>query len=315
MSITVVAPGMLTTVQDQGRTGYQQYGMPVSGAVDLRAAAVANILAGNDQNEAVLECTLLGPRLKFERANCVAVTGGDLGLTVDGSPVPTYRAFRVEAGQVLGFTAPVSGCRAYIAFSGGLDIPVVMGSRSTYIKAGIGGFGGRKLQKGDVIAFRSPVETLKNMASRAIAPEFLSRKEYVLRAIPGPQDDCFTRAGIDTFFGGIYTVTAEFDRMGCRFEGDVIEHKNSADIISDGISLGAIQVPASGKPIMMLSDRQTTGGYAKIANVITADMRIAAQLKQGDKVRFEKVSVEDARQALLAQRAALSLLQTAVAPR
>lgn len=309
MSITVLNPGLLTTVQDMGRTGYQQFGVPVSGVIDPRSAAIANILVGNEQDEAVLECTMLGPHLQFNADNCIAITGGDLGATLDGQPLATYRAVKISAGQVLRFTAPKVGCRAFIAFAGGLDIEPVMGSRSTYIKANIGGFKGRKLAKNDVIEFRSPVSELKNMGLRSIAPEFYPRDIYTLHVVMGPQDDAFTEAGIKTFLNSIYNVTQEFDRMGCRFEGDIIEHKSSGDIISDGISFGAIQVPSSGKPILMLSDRQTTGGYTKIANVISTDFRIAAQLKAGDKVRFEKMSVQSAQSALLAQRASLALLQ------
>ena len=232
--------------------------------------------------------------------------------TVDGKPVPNYTAIKVEAGQVLKFTMPKTGCRAFIAFAGGLDIPEVMGSRSTYMKAKIGGMEGRKLQKDDVIGFRAPKAELKNMNFRSMASEFVPRKEYTIRVVLGPQDDYFTDAGIQTFLSQVYTVTAEFDRMGCRLEGEAIAHKEGGDIISDGIAFGAIQVPSSGKPIIMLGDRQTTGGYTKIANVISADFRILTQLKQGDKVRFEKVSVKAAQDALLTQRAALKTIRNAL---
>ena len=312
MSITVLNPGLMTTVQDQGRIGYQQFGVSVSGVMDPRSAALANILVGNDEKEAVLECTMMGPHLQFDKANCIAITGGDLMPTLDGKPIPNYTAVKVEAGQVLKFTMPKSGCRAFIAFAGGLDIPEVMGSRSTYMKAKIGGVEGRKLAKDDVIGFRAPKAELKNMNFRSMASEFVPRKEYTVRVVLGPQDDYFTDAGIQTFLSEVYSVTAEFDRMGCRLEGAVIQHKEGGDIISDGIAFGAIQVPSSGQPIIMLGDRQTTGGYTKIANVISADFRILAQLKQGDKVRFEKVSVKAAQDALLTQRAALKTIRNAL---
>ena len=312
MSITVLNPGLMTTVQDQGRIGYQQFGVSVSGVMDPRSAALANILVGNDEKEAVLECTMMGPHLQFNQANCIAITGGDLMPTLDGKPIPNYTAVKVEAGQVLKFTMPKTGCRAFIAFAGGLDIPEVMGSRSTYMKAKIGGVEGRKLAKDDVIGFRAPKAELKNMNFRSMASEFVPRKEYTVRVVLGPQDDYFTDAGIQTFLSEVYSVTAEFDRMGCRLEGAVIQHKEGGDIISDGIAFGAIQVPSSGQPIIMLGDRQTTGGYTKIANVITADFRILAQLKQGDKVRFEKVSVKAAQDALLTQRAALKTIRNAL---
>lgn len=312
MSITVLNPGVLTTVQDKGRVGYQQFGVPAAGAVDPRSVAVANIILGNPEDEAVLECTMMGPQLRFDAANCIAITGGDLQPTLDGQPIKSYAAIPVAAGQTLRFKGPKTGCRAYIAFAGGLDVPLVMGSRSTYMKGKIGGVEGRKLQKGDVIGFRAPKAELNGMRHRFISPEFVPFPVYTLRVVMGPQDDAFTQAGIDTFLGETYTVTPEFDRMGCRLEGAQIAHINTGDIISDGISFGAIQVPSSGKPIIMLADRQTTGGYTKIANVITVDFRILAQLKAGDKVRFEKVSVQQAQSLLLSYRKALVTLRSAM---
>lgn len=314
MSVTVINPGLLTTVQDAGRVGYQQFGVPVSGVTDPRAMKIANILVGNDENEAVLECTMMGPQLRFNKANVVAVTGGDLGPTLDGQPVASYAAFVVQEGQTLRFTGLRTGCRAYVAFAGGLDIPLVMGSRSTYMKAKIGGLDGRKLEKDDEIGFRAPNPDVLNLVQRRIAPEVTARNEYTVRVLMGPQDDRFTQAGIDTFLGEAYTVTNEFDRMGCRMDGPEIEHKNGGDIISDGIAFGAIQIPTAGKPIIMLADRQTTGGYTKIANVITADFRIIGQLKGGDRVRFVKTTIEAAQDALLTEREALRALKTMAGP-
>ena len=314
MSVTVLNPGLLTTVQDAGRVGYQQFGVSVSGVMDPRAMKIANILVGNEENEAVLECTMMGPQLRFNAANVIAITGGDLGPTLDGQPVATYAAFAVQAGQTLRFTGLRTGCRAYIAFAGGLDIPLVMGSRSTYLKAKIGGLNVRKLEKDDEIAFRAPNPDVLNLVQRRIAPEVTARRAYTVRVLLGPQDDLFTQAGIDTFLSETYTVTNEFDRMGCRMEGPEIEHKNGGDIISDGIAFGAIQVPTAGKPIIMLADRQTTGGYTKIAAVISADFRIIGQLKAGDQVRFVKTSIENAQDALLTERAALRALKTMTGP-
>ena len=278
MSIQVITPGALTTVQDLGRSGYQAFGVPVSGVMDPRAMRLANILCDNPEEEAVLECTLLGPALKFTADNVIALTGGDLGATLDGQP---------------------------LAFHGGLDIPPVMGSRSTYLKAKLGGFSGRKLEKGDELGFRAPMATIPNLDVRRFTPEFVPREVYTLRVVLGPQDDAFSEEGLQTFLNETYTVTPEFDRMGCRLNGAAIAHKNGADIISDGIAFGAIQVPASGTPIIMLADRQTTGGYTKIANVISADFRLLSQLKANDKVRFAKVSVAAAQDAKRAERDAL----------
>ncbi len=224
MSITILNPGMLTSVQDLGRIGYQQYGVSVSGVMDPRSASIANILVGNDEGEAVLECTMMGPHLRFDAPNIIAITGGDLGATLDGQRIDTYRAIPVNAGQTLRFTMLRTGCRAFVAFAGGLDIPVVMGSRSTNMKAKIGGYQGRKLQKDDVIAFRAPKTDLKNLGVRHISPEFVPRAEYKLRVVLGPQDDAFTELGATTFLSSVYTLTPEFDRMGCRLDGELIEH-------------------------------------------------------------------------------------------
>lgn len=309
MSITVLEPGLLTTVQDMGRIGYQQFGISVSGVMDPRSAAIANILVGNPQEESVLECTLMGPHLKFDHDNTVAVTGGNLMPTLDGDPMPMYRAIHVQKGQILRFLAPKTGCRAFLAFNGGLDIPEIMESRSTYMKAKIGGLEGRKLQKGDVIRFRAPGRP-GNMDVRFLTPEFIPQQVYTLRVISGPQDDAFSPEGIKTFFTQEYSVSNEFDRMGCRLNGPTIRHIKDGNIISDGIAFGAIQIPSEGRPIIMLADRQTAGGYAKIATVITADFRILAQLKSGDRIRFQSVSVQYAQSVLLAQWAALQTLST-----
>lgn len=309
MGITVLDPGLLTTVQDMGRVGYQQFGIPVSGAIDPRSAAIANILAGNAQEEAVLECTLMGPRLAFDCGNTIAITGGDLTPVLDGKSVPMYQAIYVQKGQILHFLAPKTGCRAYIAFMGGLNIPEVMGSRSTYLRGKLGGLEGRKLQKGDVIGFQK-AGILQDMEVRVLTPEFVPQQVYTLRVIPGPQDSDFLPEGIQTFFTQTYSVTQDFDRMGCRLDGPAIRHIKDGNIISDGIAFGAVQVPSEGKPIIMLADRQTVGGYTKIATVITADFRILAQLKAGDKVRFQPVSVQNAQSILLAQRTALRVLSS-----
>ncbi len=308
MSVRIVKSGMLTTVQDQGRVGYQQFGVSVSGVMDSRAAALANLLVGNDPQEAVLECTLLGPQIQFQTVNYFAVTGADLSPVLDGHPVSVYCAIRAEAGQILRFGTPRRGCRAYIAFAGGMDLPAVMGSRSTYLRAELGGFQGRKLADGDVIPFRAPKRNLIGVYRTTYPIDTIPLKEFVLRVILGPQDDYFTAHGLETFFSQTYTVTPESDRMGCRLDGPEIRHKTASDIISDGIAFGAIQVPSSGKPIIMLADRQSVGGYTKIANVITADLRLLAQLKPGDHVRFKEVSVHYGQSLYLQQKAELEKL-------
>ena len=310
MSIHVLQPGLLTTVQDLGRTGQQQFGIPVAGAMDPRSAALANILVGNPQSAAVLECTLMGPRLQFDSPVFFAITGGDLSPALDGVPIPMYRTMQALPGQVLSFGTLRTGCRSYLACYGGIDVPLVMGSRSTYLKAAIGGFQGRPLKAGDRLPVGRTSKSLPNLNNRHLSPEFIPRPIYTLRVVMGPQDDAFTAAGISTFLTQTYSLTNECDRMGYRLDGPPIQHRTSANIISDGMVFGAIQVPDSGNPIIMLADRQTIGGYTKIAAVISADFRLLGQLKTGDRVRFESVSIQEAQEALIAQRKALHLLES-----
>lgn len=301
MGILIENGGLLTTVQDTGRHGYQRFGLGAAGAVDLHACNFANILTGNELNEAVLEATLLGPTVRFTSSAVFAVTGGDLSPKLNNEPCPMYCALRAEKGDVLSFGTPKTGCRAYIAFAGGLDIEPVMGSRSTYFKATLGGYKGRKLEKGDEIAFRKNRACPANLDRRRMKPPILSGN-YTVRVLMGPQDDFFTQDGINTFLNGVYTVTKDFDRMGTRLEGPKIQHITDGNIITDGIAFGAIQVPSGGEPIIMLSDRQTTGGYTKIACVIHVDMPMIAQCKTGDTVRFIKTDIDAAQEAFLAQK-------------
>lgn len=309
MGIQIINGGFLTTIQDMGRYGYQETGMSVSGVMDTRAASLANILVGNDTNEAVIEITMMGPTMKFTEDEIIAVTGGDLGAKIDGKPVERYRAVLVKAGQTLSFMGMYGGSRAYIAFAGGLDIPVVMGSRSTNLKSKVGGYEGRKLGTGDEIAFRAPASWLPHMAERVYGLPSYGAKEWTLRVVMGPQDDCFTDKGINTFLNSTYTISNEYDRMGCRMEGDVIEHKNGGDIITDGISFGAVQVPSHGNPIVMMADHQTTGGYTKIACVISVDLPELAQCMPGHTIRFKKVGIEEAQELYCQWKAELERLK------
>lgn len=292
MGIVVENGGILTTVQDEGRFGYQAYGVSTSGAMDSHAFHIANILVGNDMTEGALEMTFIGPTLRFTCDNIIAVTGGDLTPMLDGAPLPMYRAVLVKEGQKLSFAGARNGCRGYIAFAGGLDIPLVMGSKSTLLKNNLGGVKGRKLEKGDEIAFTSPKTELPGMEKRVVPADVYPEKEIVLRVVLGPQDDEFTENGVRSFFWNSGVITNEFDRMGCRIEREPIEHKGDGNINTDGISLGSIQVPANGKPIIMLADRQSTGGYAKIGTVISVDLPKIAQSQPGFKVRFIQVSLD-----------------------
>lgn len=294
MGIEILQGGLLTTVQDLGRFSYQQFGVSPGGAMDSRSFRLANILVGNDVQEAALEATLMGPQLRFTTPGVFAVTGGDLQPRLNGAPVAMYRAVTAKEGDVLSFVGPKTGCRSYIAFHGGLDVPQVMGSRSTLLRGGIGGYEGRKLRAGDRIGFRVPKKRVSNLQRRQLPQEDFSAREVTLRILLGPQEDRFTERGIQTLLQCPYTVTPECDRMGYRLEGPVIEHTTDANIISDGIALGSIQVPGNGQPIIMMADRQSTGGYTKIGNVISVDLPKLAQCRAGTKLRFCRVEIDEA---------------------
>ena len=310
--IEVIEGGIFTTVQDLGRYGYQQYGVPVSGALDPFALRVANLLVDNQEGAAGLEVTLVGARLRFLADIIVAVTGGDTGPHLDHRPVPMWQAIAVPKGSVLSFDQVRDGIRAYLAVAGGIDIPPVLGSRSTYTRSRLGGVEGRTLVLGDVLPIPQKVP-VASTEGRRLPPEHTHTYEHghALRVVLGPQQDAFTAEGILTFLSSTYTVTPQFDRMGTRLQGPHIQHKGGADIVSDGIPLGAVQVTGDGMPIVLLADRGTTGGYTKIATVITVDIPRIAQASPGDTVAFRSVSVEEAHQALRDQEEVLRRLRVA----
>ena len=252
--IIINAPGFQTSIQDRGRFGLQWSGMCPAGAMDMHSLSIANILVGNSRGEAGLEATMIGPDMTFTADNIIAITGADLSPTLDGAPFPMYAASCVRAGQRLKFGMCKSGCRAYIAFAGGIDTPVLYGSKSTLLRIGIGGIDGGALKKGDQIAFVSPESTLPNMAARAIAREKIDSKEVTLRVIMGPQDYLFSEKGIANFFSSEgYTVSALANRQGYRLDGEPVEMIKIGSIVSDGIANGAIQIPPNQKPIVLLA--------------------------------------------------------------
>ena len=290
-SIKVLKPGLCTTVQDIGRIGYQQYGIPVSGVMDEFAYRVGNILVEADENNAVLEIPYLGPTLEFDFEITIAITGANLNPKINGQDVAMWKTINIKKGDILSFSSIKSGARAYLAFSGEIDVPFVNGSKSTLLKSKLGGFEGRQLKIGDILKIKNPKTLSKrNKLNSKYIPEYLSSEN--IRVVLGPQDDYFTEKGIEAFFNNEYEITKEADRMGMRLEGEVIEHKNKADIISDAAVFGSIQVPGNGKPIILLADRQTTGGYTKIATVIKADLPKLAQMLSGNKIRFKKLALE-----------------------
>lgn len=312
MGIRILKGGMMTTVQDLGRNGYQSQGFSVAGAMDVRSLKIANLLLDNPENEAVLEITLIGPTLEFTSATIIAITGGDFQPQINGKPAPMYTALYMNKGDILKFGSARTGSRGYIAFSSYLEIPVVMGSRCTNLKSKIGGFKGRKLQAGDYMNFRIKRRYLPFFLSRKLEGDDFDQEETTLRVIMGPQDDLISKQGVETFLNSEYTVTSDFDRMGCRLEGPFIAPKKTSDIISDGIAFGAIQVPSHGKPIILLSDRQTTGGYAKIATVASVDIPKLVQRKTDHKVHFKVITVQEAQQLYLDELKELDAMRKSI---
>lgn len=302
MSIRVIKPGVLTTVQDAGRTGHQAQGFNVSGVMDRRAYRLGNYLVGNYTDEAVLEMSAVGGTFLFLESNYIAITGADMGATIEGLPAPMYETVFVRAGDTLAFGAAKTGMYTYIAFSGGLDIAPVLGSRSTNLKCALGGFSGRKLKAGDILPFRMPLDELGGLRIQHLPREDYGKNEAHIRVVLGPQDDYFTEQGIRTFLSAPYRITENTDRMGCKLDGSAIEYKSKVDIISDGIVFGSVQVPPNGLPIVMLADRQTTGGYAKIATVISSDLPLLVQRKFGDTVYFEAISEKAAEKLFIKEQ-------------
>ena len=301
-AIKIKNGGPLTTVQDEGRFGYQKFGMPVAGAMDKFSFKIANLLVGNKKNKAVLEYTVKGPKLEFIKNSVIAITGANAVPKINGKSIPMWTSIFIKKGSILSFGNAKKGLRGYIAFKNGIKIPEVMGSRATYLRGEIGGFEGRKLKSEDVLELRKDVaksDFCKKCLPKKYRPNFSQNK---VRVIMGPQDNYFSEKGLSNFLNEKFKVSSQADRMGYRLNGPQIEHKNGADIISDGIAAGSIQVSGDGKPIIMLADRQTTGGYTKIATVITVDLDIVAQKRPGDSLNFEKISLEEAQKLLKERR-------------
>ena len=303
--ITVLKPGLLTTVQDTGRFGHRASGMPVAGAMDRLALAIANRLAGNDPGAAALELTLVGGTFRFEWEVIAALAGAELPASLDGQPIPTGTPFHAPAGATLTLGVASRGVRAYLAVQGGIGVPRLLGSRSTYARAGFGGFEGRALRAGD----RLPVGNAPGHASPGAAllpgefPELAAPGSTVtLRVIPGPQEELFHAEGLETLHGTTWKVTTQNDRMGYRLEGPPVRLRGAADIVTDAVVPGAVQVSGDGRPMVLMVDCQTTGGYAKPFTVIGPDLRRLAQARAGDGVRFLRCTQAEAVAALEEER-------------
>ncbi|WP_051629589.1 5-oxoprolinase subunit C family protein [Lacrimispora aerotolerans] len=318
MALEILQPGALSTVQDLGRRGYQSQGFQESGACDKYSMRLSNLLAGNLEGEcraAVVEFTLRGGEIRFTSPEVFSLAGADMEPFLNGTPVPMYEPVCAEEGDVLTLSLAKEGLRTYLAVYGGVDVPLVMGSRSTNLKCRLGGFHGRVLKQGDILPTGKSAEEVralwqsiqgngKGSAPNAEQPllqrsstpkRYYGTEEYVLlRAVEGPQIQAFTEEGVRTFLRNPYRLSSDCDRMACRLEGPVIDMIQGADIISDGIVEGSVQVSASGLPMVMMSDHQTTGGYAKIATVISTDIPALAQLRPGEWVTFQFVTPQEA---------------------
>lgn len=312
MKLHVISCGPGTGFQDMGRTGFQKFGVSPSGAADKAALALANALAGNMPDMAAIEFILMGGRFKLDGGPVrIALTGADVPMRVDDVAVPPHTSATVQDGQTIDIGAARSGTFFYLAISGGFDVAPALNSLSLHGRTGIGGFHGRGLQAGDIIPLHGAA--LHGPDARITAP-FVHEKGPI-RIILGPQDDHFTSAGIKTFLSAPYTISANADRMGFRLTGETIAHNEKGyNIVSDGIASGGIQVPGSGEPIILLADKQTTGGYPKIATVITADFGRLAQMRPGDTIHFKAVTRDAAVKALQDAHGAVARSAASIRP-
>lgn len=304
MSIIVERAGFFTSVQALGRAGYRQFGVSLGGALDSFGLRVANLLVGNDESAAGLEITLGGLQLGFEDESVVAWCGGEFDAHVGSTALPAGHAARVQAGKRLKFRPPKIGCRCWLAVSGGIDVPVVLGSRSTDLRARFGGFEGRTLCDGDVIPLATRLGLsvpAAAISSRSAPHDWIlpAKRDPILRFVRGCDWGRFQALTLQHFTHEAFTVSPDSDRMGVRLEGPELKRVDESDLISEAVAPGTIQVPPSGMPILLLGDCQTIGGYPKIAHVITVDLGIAAQLRAGDHVRFSEVLLADAHRLLL----------------
>ena len=303
-TIRIIKPGPLTTVQDLGRWGFQDRGVPVSGAIDQYALRLGNLIVGNREGEAALEITLGGLEAEFVREVSFALTGADSAARLNEKEVTFWRRIAASKGDRLIIDHSRTGVRIYLALAGGIDVPPVMGSQSTYLLGGFGGYQGRALRKGDDLDCGPAREAVIAEIPHRLKPAYSDNP--TLRVVLGPQDEEITDQGLSTFRTSPYILTRQMDRMGCRLEGPMVTHRRGPDIISDGTTFGAIQIPGNGQPIILLADRQTTGGYVKIASVITVDWPLIAQALPGWTIRFEAASLEEARESYLQREMALA---------
>lgn len=314
--IKILKPGLLTTIQDLGRVGYQKQGIIASGVMDPMAHRIANLLVGNAQHAATMEMTLAGPKIQFQEKTLIAICGGNLSPHIDGTPVKLWRPIFVQKGSTLTFGQAKEGCRAYLAVAGGFDVPDRMGSKSTYLRAGIGGYHGRALQTDDTLSIGLPSSSvqdrIKELEEEANGQSFHEMDWYVgakfapnfqsnqpIRIIRGREFGWFSETSQKALFQESYTISSQSDRMGYRLEGSSLELEREQSMISEAVAFGTIQVPSNGQPIILLADRQTTGGYPKIAQIASVDLPVIGQMKPGSTITFQEISLEEAQQFIL----------------
>ena len=300
-------PGLLTTVQDLGRYGYQRYGVSVSGAMDRAALRIGNRLVGNPDGAAGLEVTLLGPEMELRASTTIAITGADLSASVNDQPAAMWTALQAHAGDILRFGRRRTGARAYVCFRGGIDVPVVFASRSTDVGSGIGGFEGRRLAAGDCLRL-GRMRSVSLGLSRGSLPSDARPPDpapLVLRVMLGPQASAFSSHAIETLLARHYVVSPASDRMGYRLKGAPVPATSPAALLSDATTMGTIQVPPDQQPILLMADCQPTGGYPKIASIISVDLPRAGQLAPGDPLGFTLTTAEEARELYRKERASL----------
>ncbi|MCP3762187.1 biotin-dependent carboxyltransferase family protein [Domibacillus sp. A3M-37] len=326
MSVHIIRPGLLATIQDLGRYGFQQYGVVVGGAMDSFSLRLANVLVGNEEGEAAIEVTMMGTSLQFKEDTLISITGGNLNPVIDGSPVPSWRPVFVKKDAVLSFAGGKFGCRAYVAVAGGFSIPNVMNSKSTYIRGEIGGFKGRALKEGDVIPLAEE-NSFSMKAKRALQKKlkhdsFAATDWYVpfesnlngkvVRVVKGAEFEEFSELAKKQFFEQEFQITPQSDRMGYRLLGPSLQLKQSFELLSEAVANGTIQVPSDGNPIVLLADRQTTGGYPRIGQIAAADLPIIAQMKPGDYVRFKEITLDEAEQLYMEREKEMKQIRTAL---
>lgn len=317
--LSIRKSGLQTAVQDLGRTGFQRYGVISSGVMDPFAHRIANLIAGNAETSPTLEIALSGPVIEFEADHFIAICGGDLSPSLDGEPLAMWRGHFVQKGSVLSFGEPKRGARSYLAVAGSFDVPPVMDSHSTYLRAGIGGFQGRALKNGDSLKTlpisAERMEALTNQNTQTpdwLIPPARYHEQPIVRMMPGRQYALFNEASRTRVFEETFTVSANSDRMGYRLEGPELALENQEELISEAVAFGSVQVPADGNPIVLLADRQTTGGYPKIGQVASVDLPLISQLKPGESLKFREISVNDAQQLYIEQEQQIRQLKIAI---